>query len=558
MSKTVLTQIISFLPKLKYNVFMGLLFAVLVILPDYVFDAFFPNITYLTDRVFILVMFIFGFFLSMSGVLVYTLCCCLFMFMQLIQLGHIAYFARPINPLDIGKVFGEFDDIYSAGMSDIDDFWFVPVAAFLPFLLLLFFEIKWRRKLYFSFIGILAVVVFLSVKPERATRRGLHSFLPPETRYSIHNSINSFSFYLVRGADSANIHDIVPKDFYLPYKVEKLATSSQLVILVMGESTSADKMHLFNPQARLTTPQLDKMKDEPGFAYRTAISGAVSTHSSLPIFFNMMKEPGNIEKLTDETTNLFRMAKENGFRTYFYSAYDMKQTNLIGVRYIDEIITSEYRPRKFKRQKEDFLLKLFKKLDLKNGKNFVVLNFKSVHSPYEENYARHPEFDIFKPKDSSRFEEENAAYENAVLYIDSILGQLLDEFKRLNVADSQFIFTSDHAEMLGIPNGLYGHNQLVVESMRVPFFIYNIGGKMPLLPEGLISHYEISEIVAQYLGYRVENPNYGRDVFFVHGNNLFEEYQFIEYHRQNGRLEEVLKDTVGEFVRKNCNKAAAE
>lgn len=108
--------------------------------------------------------------------------------------------------------------------------------------------------------------------------------LPPETRYSIHNSINSFSFYAVHGADSKNIHDIVPMDFYLPYKIEKLPESSQLVVLIMGESTSADKMHLFNPNARPTTPQLDKMKDEKGFAYSLAISGAVSTHSSLPIF----------------------------------------------------------------------------------------------------------------------------------------------------------------------------------------------------------------------------------------------------------------------------------
>lgn len=547
--RKIFSKIAAFLPRLKYNALMGILFAALVVSPDYLFMAVLPNIIYLTDVVFLLVMFAFGFFLSLAGVWVYALCCMLFIFMQTIQLGHIAYFSRPINPLDIGKVFDEFDDIYSAGISGADDFWFVPIAAALPFLILLFMEFKWRKKLYFSFVGILVVIIFLGVKPERATRRGLHSFLPPETRYSIHNSINSFSFYAVHGADSKNIHDIVPQNFYLPYKVEKLPESSQLVVLIMGESTSADKMHLFNPDARPTTPQLDKMKDESGFAYSVAISGAVSTHSSLPIFFNMMKEPGNVQKLETEDTNLFRMAKENGFKTYFYSAYDMKQTNLIGVRYIDEMVTSEHNPRKFKRKKEDLLLKMFKKLDLKNGKNFVVLNFKSVHSPYEENYANHPEFDVFKPKDSSRFEEENAAYENAILYIDSILGQLLAEFKRLNVPNSQFIFTSDHGEMLGFPDGRYGHNQLVMEDMRVPFFIYSSDGKVPVLPNGVISHYEISELAAQYLGYRVINPNYENNVFFVHGNNLFEEYQFIEYQRQNGKLKEILKDEVENFIR---------
>ncbi len=542
-------KIIKFVCGLKYNALMGLLFAFMVILPDYLYQAFLPNVHYLTDWVFVLVMFAFGFFLSMAGVTTYIICCICFSLMQLIQLGHIAYFTRPINPLDIGKVFKEFSDVYSASMSDTDDFWFVPFAAILPFLILVIMEIKWRKKLYISLFGVLAVLIFLSVKPERATRRGLHSFLPPETRYSIHNSINSFSFYFVRGMDKKSIRDIVPSNYYKQYQVKKMPNSAELVVLVMGESTSADKMHLYNPDANPTTPQLDKLSKENGFVYSTAISGAVSTHSSLPIFFNMMKEPGNVRKLTDDVTNLFKMAKDNGYKTYFYSAYDMKQTNLIGVKYIDEMVTSENNRHEFKRRKEDLLLDMFKKIDLKNGKNFVVLNFKSVHSPYEENYALHPEFDVFKPKDDSRFEEENAAYENAILYVDSVLGQMVDVFKQANVANSHFIFTADHAEMLGIPDGRYGHNQLLIESMRVPFFMYSIGAENPKLPTGVISHYEISQIVAQSLGYEVNNPNFENDIFFVHGNNLFEEYEFVEYHRvPSGELTQVRKSTVGAYV----------
>ena len=65
----------------------------------------------------------------------------------------------------------------------------------------------------------------------------------------------------------------------------------------------------------------------------------------------------------------------------------------------------------------------------------------------------------------------------------------------------------------------------------------------------MISHYEISLLVAQYLGYKIENPNYDNNTFFVHGNNLFEEYEFIQYKRSdNGIIEEVLKDTVKGFV----------
>ena len=73
---------------------------------------------------------------------------------------------------------------------------------------------------------------------------------------------------------------------------------------------------------------------------------------------------------------------------------------------------------------------------------------------------------------------------------------------------------------------------------------------MPVLPRGVISHYEISEMVAEFLGYKVSNPNYENDVFFVHGNNLFEDYQFIEYERRNGEIREILRDEVEDFVKK--------
>lgn len=545
---------ISFLKGVKYNIIMAIVFTIMVIAPDYIYQAFIPNVHYLFDWLFILVITVFGFFLSMAGTWFFILCCILFMFMQTIQLGHIAYFLRPINPLDIGKVFKEFGDVYSASVADANHLWFVPLLSILPFILMILLKLKWRRKVFCSFIGILAVIVFLGVKPERATRRGLQHFLPPETRYSMHNSINSFSFYLVRGMDKENIKDIVPSDFYKEYNVTKLDTSSDLVVLVMGESTSADKMHLFNKEGNPTTPKLESYVGNPNFIYQEAISSGVSTHSSLPIFFNMMKEPGNVYKLGDYKTNLFKMAKENGYNTYFYSAYDMKQTNLIGVPFIDEVITSEKDRHKFKIYKEDLLVDLFKKIDLKKGKNFVVLNFKSVHSPYEENYSRYPQFDVFKPKDDSRFEEQNATYENAVLYIDDVLYRLIEYFKAQNIKNSQFIFTSDHAEMLGIPDGKYGHNQLLMESMRVPFILYSNNGILPTLPNGMISHYEISLLVAEYLGYRIENPNYDNDTFFVHGNNLFEEYEFVQFKRtKEGNLKKILKDTVKGFVASRDN-----
>ena len=543
-------KIIENFKKLKYNFLMGILFAFMVILPDYLYQAFLPNIRYLTDVLFIFVIAIFGTFLSMVNVWLYIIFCCLFMVMQFIQLGHIAYFFRPINPLDIGKVFAEFGDVYNVSTTEIDDFWFVPFAAILPFAIMIIMRIKWQKKLYTSFIGLLAVLVFLGVKPERATRRGLHHFLPPETRYSIHNSINSFSFYLVRGFDKENLEDIVPADFYKPDIITKTNTSADLVVLVMGESTGAGKMHLLNPAANMTTPQLEKLAENADFSASIAVSDGVSTHASLPLFFNLVKEPGNSRKIINSPANLFKIAKANGYTTYFYSAYDMKQTNLIGVPYIDYIITSESNRHKFKTQKEDYLIELFKNINLKKGKNFVVLNFRSTHSPYEKCYEHHAEFDVFKPKDDSRYEEENSAYDNAVLYIDSVLAQIIKHFQAQKIDNAQFFFTSDHGEMLGATNGEYGHNKINSEVYLVPF-IWVGKYKDVSIPQNYISHYEIAKLIAHYLGYEIQNQNFADNELFVHGNNLFEDYEFMKLQRfSDGRLVEEKSDTVKRFVKK--------
>ena len=58
---------ISFLKGVKYNIIMAIVFTIMVIAPDYIYQAFIPNVHYLFDWLFILVITVFGFFLSMAG-----------------------------------------------------------------------------------------------------------------------------------------------------------------------------------------------------------------------------------------------------------------------------------------------------------------------------------------------------------------------------------------------------------------------------------------------------------------------------------------------------------
>lgn len=549
-------KLLSALKKTKYNFIFAVIFAILLLLPDFIFEMVFPNIKYLTDYLFIFALMILGYILSFTGIYYFSFILLLLLTMQSIQLFHIAYFARPINPLDISKIFSDFADIYSSGLGDMDDIWIVIPLLILTFGGIFFTFYKFRRQLGFSLIAILIVSIALCVKPERAMRKTLKSFLPADTRYSIHNSINTFSYYLVKSMDNQTIASIVPHDFYQPYTVTpNHREKPELIVLVMGESLSTNQMSLFHPELPSTTPHLDNLKKDSGFLAVPAISGAVSTHASLPIFFNMMKEPGNINLFKTNEANLFRLAKQAGYTTHFLSAYDVKQTHNIGVPYIDDIRTSEQDFIAYSRKNEDHMVELFQKMDLSSGKHFVVLNFKSVHSPYESNYAhRGNEFDRFRPQDDSREQEALNTYRNAVLYIDDVVHRLLTEFKSKVAENAYFILTSDHGELLG-RNNYYGHNILLQETAEVPFLIYspnpdrNLYADLKQNPE--ISHYEIADTIATLLGYDVKNPNHDENTVYIHGNNLYEEYEIIELSRQPGRkFSPQFQGSVSSFVKR--------
>ncbi|MEE6208120.1 MAG: hypothetical protein VZR95_08720, partial [Alphaproteobacteria bacterium] len=71
-----------------------------------------------------------------------------------------------------------------------------------------------------------------------------------------------------------------------------------------------------------------------------------------------------------------------------------------------------------------------------------------------------------------------------------------------------------------------------------------------------ISHYEISAMIARFLGYSVKNPNFTDDEFFVHGNNLFGDYEFIKIKREKDQtLTEDSLQTVSRYVDKKLKKS---
>lgn len=309
--------------RFQYNFMFAVLFTFAAILPDYVMQYSSVHFRVAFDPVFLASLTLFGFFLSLSGRVVFCAVTLFLTVCQIIQLNYMAYSGRPISPVDIHKIFVEFPDIWSSGMGAIKDVWFVTPMVLLTFGGTAYFFFKYRKQLGFSFLAVLIVLGTMAAKPERASRKTLKHFLPAETRNSIHNSWNTFSYYLVKGRLLPEA-PIVPQGTYLPVSAEKINKKTpRIIVFIMGESMSYEHMGLFG-YFRDTTPYLSKMKQDPNFVYIKGVSSAVSTHSALPIFFDVMNEPGNLDVLKKDPVNLFRLAKRAGYKTHWISAQDAK------------------------------------------------------------------------------------------------------------------------------------------------------------------------------------------------------------------------------------------
>ena len=215
---------------------------------------------------------------------------------------------------------------------------------------------------------------------------------------------------------------------------------------------------------RDTTPRLSARTE---LIARPGVASGVSTAVSLPLILNAIREPGQSHEIRDLSTNLFRLAKEAGFKTYWISSQESKLLNDVGSRYIDVSITREDEPERFLTQGDSAVLSV---LDQQHWpeKTFTVILLRTAHAPYEANYAHDREHFARWPDDTAlpRTERLRNAYDNSVLYFDSLVDQIITRFDKLS-GPRHLIVTGDHGQLLG-QRGLWGHNILEPEVASVP------------------------------------------------------------------------------------------
>ncbi|GMO62596.1 MAG: hypothetical protein Ta2D_09130 [Rickettsiales bacterium] len=204
----------------------------------------------------------------------------------------------------------------------------------------------------------------------------------------------------------------------------------------------------------------------------------------------------------EQKSNLFRLAKKNGFKVIVISVQTRENFNLVQNNAIDILITLED-IKKTAKHDDDYLLDLLKeKVNLNEGKNFVILHQRSAHTPYD-NSCPDFGFKIF--------------YDNCVFYNDSIYKETLSYLKTTKIPFYYFI-TSDHGEMLG-QDGLYGHNFLNLDVAKIPMFLYTNDKNRSVFNEFKDIHnptnYEMGIMIAKLLSWSIENPNTPDNIYYI-------------------------------------------
>jgi glucan phosphoethanolaminetransferase (alkaline phosphatase superfamily) len=514
--------------------YIGILTFICFLLPSLLYSLIEKNYVVRVEYGFLALFLPLALFMALAkGAVVYTLLA-LFVLMELIQFGHLVYFGIPLNPFIIETILSEAGEIAESGFGIILKIWCFPFLILLPYGALAFLYKKTSKNRKQYHLVLILLLIPLGYFPMRVIKKesAINNMMPVNTRISLYNDFRGFSgFFFNRLPKIISKKEFEPKKQYAEYSFEKSDAAAPVnVIVIMGESVSRRHMSLFGYE-RETTPLLEKIsREDKNFVYKEAFSSSIMTLISTNMFFNIQREPDNVKHLLSRNTDMFMLAKKNGFRTVYFSAQAENLMTGLSANYVDFVTTKEDIIGKIKKQGEVYLIDHFKKNKdqlLGGDKNFLVIHQRNIHSPYKHNYElQHDKFNRYSLENTTKTEYMINSYDNAMLYNDYFLAGLLETIREETKGTPTYVFfVSDHAEAMG-EGGRFGHSFLAREVAEIPFFAtfyWTEDDNLKKEMDNLFypTHYEIGKIIAKKLGYEITNPNEEKGVFYINGVNIF-------------------------------------
>jgi len=461
----------------------------------------------------------------------------LFSFFQYL---HFSYFGKDIGGIDFYLFFTNIHETFETLSSMMEILLYPLLLVTLVYWLIYLIDAKTSYLLvHFDYTVPLFLLSLLVISAKVFYLTNLHegklkhsdskSLYPLSNRHSSRNFVISLNYFTFGILPQKLMHRRGDFPLLKKPKKEKNLESNRTIVLVIGESLRYDRFRLENNPL---TPKLQSLSSDKRFFFKKVYSGGTMTKVSVSTLINRLKYPSSLAQIAQEDNCLFKLAKENGFRTSLTSAqtdFDMQMLrDMVCPKYIDTYATRNdfdgfITPTGY----DEDLIAMVQSKKLLQEKSFIVLHQRGSHSPYEKQYP--PSFKKFSD------------YNNTALYNDTQLFNLI-EYLNQNIKGEFFMFyVSDHGELLG-EDGKHGHGHLRKEVYEVPFIMYTNSQTEGLkkLFDGLKNHYDIATYITQLLGYNVKLEENKSRRFYILNSDLdgFSGYGVIDI---NNSIESKIK-----------------
>lgn len=428
-----------------------------------------------------------------------------------VQYTHFEYFGKNISGIDFYLIQGNVQEVVEIFSTMKQIIIWPTVIAITLFLVIYMIDLKLGVRTYQFKTGIYLFSICLFVissqvfyvanlKTGEFSDRERHNdsklIYPTTNRHSARNFFISANYFLFGIVPKKLINSGV--EFAVLEKPKLIHNNvNRTIFLVLGESLRFDK---FNLDKNKLTPKLQTLKNSDSFFFKKVYSGGTMTKVSFSTLIHRIKNQGGLRQITEENNCLFKLAKENQFSTYFLSAQNTWHLQIIRdmmcPKYIDKLVERDtfdnyMKPTGYDEDLQTLIGLLDDKLGILKPNNFIVLQQRGSHTPYEKQYP--VEFDKFSP------------YENTALYTDHSLYNLITFINERAKGETFIFYVSDHGELLG-ENGKKGHGHLSKEVYEVPFIMVTNSKDAEIKKqfEAIRSHYDISNYILSLLGYEAD------------------------------------------------------
>ncbi|MDA9057048.1 sulfatase-like hydrolase/transferase [Flavobacteriaceae bacterium] len=251
----------------------------------------------------------------------------------------------------------------------------------------------------------------------------------------------------------------------------------EVYVMILGESTARSHFGLYD-YPRATTPNLNSLKEELSI-YNDVISPHAHSIASITKILTL----GNYEhpdKIGDGS--IIQLVNKANFETVWLSnqrpigIYESLVTKIALSSKKSKFLTTTFGVHN--KVKDGELLPELEMIlsDDSSSKKFIIIHLMGTHVSYANRYP--DTFNKFKDTPLSNYKSDEISkiindYDNAVLYTDFVVSEIIQKIKALNTK-SFVLYMSDHGEELFKDHNMAGHNEDVgtKDMYDVPFLLW--------------------------------------------------------------------------------------